>query len=66
MKQNLKNLTSRRDGVVVVLFAIVLPVLLLLSAVAINIAYMQLTRTELKIATDASARAGGRGVERIQ
>ena len=51
---------TRRRGVVAVLFSIVLPVLVLLSVIAINIAQMQLTRTELKIATDASARAGGR------
>ena len=60
MNINKKSPTARRDGVVVVMFAIVLPVLLVLAAVAINVAYMQLTRTELKIATDASARAGGR------
>ena len=44
-----------------VLFAVILPILLLLAMIAINIAHMQLTRTELKIATDAAARAGGRG-----
>ena len=59
---NQKNYSSRadRNGVVIVLFAILLPVLLLLAMIAINIAHMQLTRTELKIATDAAARAGGR------
>ena len=51
---------ANRSGVTVILFAILLPVLLLLSMIAINIAHMQLTRTELKIATDAAARAGGR------
>ncbi|MDB2685957.1 VWA domain-containing protein [Mariniblastus sp.] len=53
-------LKANRSGVTVILFAILLPVLLLLSMIAINIAHMQLTRTELKIATDAAARAGGR------
>lgn len=59
---NQKKTTSKpdRNGVTVVLFAILLPVLLLLAMVAINISHMQLTRTELKIATDAAARAGGR------
>ena len=50
---------ANRKGVTVVLFAILLPVLLLLAMIAVNIAHMQLTRTELKIATDAAARAGG-------
>ena len=58
MNQNSSN--TSRNGVTVVLFAILLPVLLLLAMIAINIAHMQLTRTELKIATDAAARAGGR------
>ena len=51
--------TGRR-GAVLPLFAVLLPVLLILCAFAINVAYMQLTRTELKIASDAAARAGGR------
>ncbi|MEO1617995.1 MAG: VWA domain-containing protein [Planctomycetota bacterium] len=46
--------------------AVVLPVLAILAAFAINAAHMQLTRTELSIATDASARAGGRAFSEIQ
>lgn len=34
--------------------------MLLLSAFAVNLAYMELTRMEMTIATDAAARAGGR------
>ncbi len=52
--------SNERRGAVLPLFAVLLPVLLILCAFAINIAYMQLTRTELKIASDAAARAGGR------
>ena len=51
---------ATRKGAVLPLFAILLPVLLMLCGFAINVAYMQLTRTELKVATDAGARAGGR------
>ena len=40
--------------------AILFPLLLLLSAVAINIAYIQLSRTELGISTDAAGRAAGK------
>lgn len=49
-----------RQGATMVLVAILLPILFLLSAFAINIAYTQLIRTELQIATDVSGRAAGR------
>lgn len=52
--------SSSRSGAVIVLVVILLPVALLLSAFAINVAYMELNRTELYTATDAAARAGGR------
>ena len=55
-----RKFADERRGAVLPLFAVLLPVLLILCAFAINIAYMQLTRTELKIASDAAARAGGR------
>lgn len=49
-----------RRGAVLPFIAIMLPVMIMICGFAINLAYMQLTRTELKIATDAGARAGGR------
>lgn len=55
-----------RDGNIVALTALMLPFLLIISAMAINISYMQLTRTELMVATDAAARAGGRAVSNFQ
>jgi hypothetical protein len=55
-----------RRGNIMALSALLLPVLFLLSAFAINIAYMQLTRTELMVATDAAARAGGRAFSELQ
>ena len=54
------KIKQNRHGAIVPLFAIVLPVMILLSAVAMNLSYMQLTESELKIATDAAARAGCR------
>lgn len=42
------------------LIAFLLPIILMISAFAINLAYMQLVSTELRVATDAAARAGGR------
>lgn len=58
--------TNDRMGAVIPLFAILLPVLLILAAFGLNVAYMQLTRTELRIATDAAARAGGRALSEYQ
>jgi hypothetical protein len=51
--------TRQRRGAVLPLIAIMLPVLLVLSGIAINIAYMQLTATELQISTDVAAKAAG-------
>ncbi len=48
------------------LMAILLPALAILAAFCINAAQMQLTRTELMVATDASARAAGRAFSEIQ
>lgn len=59
--QKLNKKTSRRDrnGVVLVLLAVIMPVLLVLCGIAINLAKVQLEQTELQIATDVATRAGG-------
>ncbi|MCM2372430.1 vWA domain-containing protein [Aporhodopirellula aestuarii] len=58
---NFLEIQSRpRHGGVTVLLAVVLPVLAILAAFAINSAHMQLTKTELMIASDAAARSAGR------
>jgi len=49
-----------RLGGVTVLMAVILPMLAILAAFAINSAHMQLTKTELMIASDATARSAGR------
>ena len=49
-----------RRGAIVVLVAIAIPLMLLLSAIAINLAYLDLCRTELYTASDAASRASGR------
>lgn len=49
-----------RRGAIVPLFAIILPLTMLFSAMAVNLAYIQLAQTELDIATDASTRAASR------
>ena len=55
-----------RKGAIVPLFAILLPVLLIFCGFAINLAYMQVVTTELKIATDCAAHAGGRAMSVAQ
>ena len=49
------DLSIRRVGAILPLFALILPVLAIIAAFTINIAYLQLTRTELMVATDAAA-----------
>jgi len=51
---------SHRRGATLVFMALLLPVVVILSAFAINLAYMKLNRAELYAAADAAARAGGR------
>ncbi|MGY8771164.1 MAG: pilus assembly protein TadG-related protein [Pirellulales bacterium] len=54
------SLRQNRQGAIIVLVALLLPIILWMAAFAIDVSYMQLTRTELRIATDAAARAGAR------
>lgn len=58
----LKINRSARKGAITPLFAVLLPVIFILCGLAINLAYMQLASAQLKIATDASAHAGGRAM----
>ena len=51
---------SSRRAAMMVLIAVCLPLCLIMAAFAINVAWMQLVRTELRTATDAAARAAGR------
>ncbi|MEZ6126072.1 MAG: vWA domain-containing protein [Planctomycetaceae bacterium] len=50
----------RRKGAILILVVLCLPVILAFCVFALNVAWMQLTRTELRTATDAAARAGSR------
>lgn len=56
----------QRRGSVMGLMAVVLPILAILAAFCVNAAQMQLNRTELIVATDAAARAGGRAFSELQ
>ena len=55
-----KKISITRRGAMLPLIAVCLPVIVLFAAYSINIAQMQLTRTELRTATDAASRAGAR------
>lgn len=55
-----------RRGAIMGLMALIFPVLVMLAAFAINSAHMQLTRTQLMVATDAATRAGGRAFSETQ
>lgn len=57
---------AARRGTVIGLMAFLLPVLAILAAFCINAAHMQLAKTELMVATDAAARAGGRAFSEMQ
>ena len=43
-----------------VLIAVCLPLCIIMAAFAVDVAWMQLVRTELRTATDAAARAGAK------
>ena len=49
-----------RRGAMLVLIAICLPLLIIMAAFAVDVAWMQLARTELRTATDSAARAGAK------
>lgn len=51
---------ARRKGVAIVFILFVVIAMLILSAFAINLAHVQLVRTEMQVATDASARAAAK------
>ena len=63
-----RNLQSvaQRDGAIVPLFAFLIPVLLILSAFAVNLAHHQLAATQLRISTDVASFAGGRALNVYQ
>ncbi len=48
-----------RRGATMVAVAILLPILLLLSAIAVNLAHIQVVNTKVQIVTDVSVRAAG-------
>lgn len=57
---------QQRKGAMVVLVAVTFILLLIAAAFSFDVAYMHLTRAELRTATDAAARAGAEALARTQ
>lgn len=55
-----------RQGAILVLVAVLLPVIVMMAAFAIDVAWMQLVRTELRTATDSASRAGAKTLSMLQ
>src|SRR5687767_1276423 len=55
-----------RRGAMLVLIAVCLPLCLIMAAFAVDVAWMQLVRTELRISTDAAARAAAKELSLAQ
>jgi Mg-chelatase subunit ChlD len=55
-----------RQGAMLVLIAFCLPLCIIMAAFAVDVAWMQLVRTELRTATDAAARAGAKELSLAQ
>ena len=57
---------ARRRGAMLVLIAVCLPLCIIMAAFAVDVAWMQLVRTELRTATDSAARAGAKELSMSQ
>ena len=58
--------SNKRKGVMLVFVCIMIFIFLLMSAITVNIAYMQLIRSELRTATDATVSATTESLSRTQ
>lgn len=56
----------RRRGAILVLIAVLMPAIVLMAALAVDVAWMQLVRTELRTATDSASRAGAKTLSLLQ
>jgi len=63
---NSKLRRNRRRGAMMVLIAVCLPLCIIMAAFAVDVAWMQLVRTELRTATDSAARAGAKELSLAQ
>ncbi|MEZ6055652.1 MAG: VWA domain-containing protein [Planctomycetaceae bacterium] len=61
-----KSLPLHRKGSVLVIATVIIVMLLAMAMFSIDVAYMQLTRSELRAASDAAAKAGAESLRRTQ
>lgn len=61
-----KHRSTFRRGAMLVLIALCLPLCIIMAAFAVDVAWMQLVRTELRTSTDAAARAGAKELSLAQ
>jgi Mg-chelatase subunit ChlD len=66
LHESVNEAQKSRRGAIVVLVAVMIIVFLASVAFSVDVSYMQLTRTKLRSATDAAARAAGEGLSREQ
>ncbi|MCA9079876.1 MAG: VWA domain-containing protein [Planctomycetaceae bacterium] len=57
---------ENRRGVMLVLASVAIVMLLAMAAVSVDVSFMQLTRTELRVAADAASKAGVEALQRTQ
>ena len=65
-KSRLEQTKNNRCGAMIVLIAVMFIILMVTLAFSVDVAYMQLGRTELRTATDAAARAATEALSRLQ
>lgn len=67
MNDQRRNAKHRpRKGSIIVLVSVLIVVLIAMAAFTVDVAYMQMVRTELRASTDAAARAGAGALARTQ
>ena len=62
MRNRFKRRPADRQGAMLVFIAVTLPVVIMMAAFAVDIAWMQLVNTELRTASDAASRAGAKAL----
>ncbi len=61
-----RTIRRNRRGAVIVLVALLLPAFLLIVGFSVDLAHIQLSRTEMRLAVDAAARAGAEELARSE
>ncbi len=66
IRHAIKNARRQRDGAMLPIIAVVIVILFIAASLAVDIARMHVTRSELRTATDAAARAASESLAREQ